>query len=345
MHYVIAALAIVLAIPQAIAAAGETPPVPVPNTWESRINADHPLVGTLKRVSDGADITPAQLADAIADARFILVGETHNNPDHHALQAWVVRTLAERGRRPAIAFEMLDADQAEALQAFLEDNPESAAGLGQAVGWGERGWPIWSTYQPIADAALATGMPLRTADVAPATQRHVGRKGFDGAVPPGERARLALATPLGTKARERLITDLVEGHCNMLPESAMGPMARVQRLRDAVMADSLIAAHRDSGDGAVLIAGRGHVRADRAVPWYLRERLSDPSVLTIGIVEAFADRADWRGYLPESPDASREPFDYLWVTPRYDDTDHCAELRKKMQQGHGDDGMSTANGR
>jgi len=341
MAHLIAALACLLALTPAIAAAGDTPPVP--DTWESRLNAEHPLVGTLKRVRDGADVTPGHLADAIAGARFVLVGETHNNPDHHALQAWVVRVLAAHGRRPAVAFEMLDADQADALTAFLAADPDSAADLGKAVGWSDRGWPPWSRYQPIADAALAHGMPLTTADVAPATQRHVGRKGFDGAVPPDERKRLALATALGDKARERLIADLVEGHCNMLPESAMGPMARVQRLRDAVMADSLITAADDSGDGAVLIAGRGHVRADRAVPWYLRQRLKNPSVVTIGIVEAFADRRDWRAYLPESPDTSRAPFDYLWVTPRYDDTDHCAKLREKMKQGHGDGGMGTGN--
>lgn len=342
MKHLIAALAVLLALPSATATADETPPIP--ERWASTINAEHPLVGTLKRVRDGADVTPAQLADALASARFVLVGETHNNPDHHALQAWAVRALAARGRRPAVAFEMLDADQAAPLRAFLADEPDSAADLGAAVGWGQRGWPAWSTYQPIADAALAAGMPLRTADVAPDTQRHVGRKGFDGAVSADARKRLGLATPLGKQARERLIADLIEGHCNMLPESAMGPMARVQRLRDAVMADSLIDAARDTRDGAVLIAGRGHVRADRAVPWYLRQRLGDPSVVTVGIVEAFAERTDWRAYLPESPDTSRAPFDYLWVTPRYDDTDHCADLRKKMKQGHGDGGMRKGDG-
>ena len=342
MKHAIAALAFCLALPPTLAAGGETPAVP--DSWNSQINADHPLVGTLKRVRDGADVSPGQLADAIADARFVLVGETHNNPDHHALQAWIVRTLAARGRRPAVAFEMLDADQAGPLEDYLATNPETAAGLGEAVNWGERGWPAWSMYQPIADAALAAGMPLRTADVAPDTQRHVGRKGFDGAVSPEARERLALATPLGKKARERLIADLVAGHCDMLPESAMAPMARVQRLRDAVMADNLIRASEESGNGAVLIAGRGHVRADRAVPWYLRQRLDDPSVVTIGIVEAFADRREWRAYLPESPETGPPPFDFLWVTPRYDDTDHCAELRKKMQQGHGDGGMGMGTG-
>ena len=48
-------------------------------------------------------------------------------------------------------------------------------------------------------------------------------------------------------------------------------MAAAQRYRDAHMADC---PHRGSArhGSAILIAGNGHVRADRGVPWHIRQR-------------------------------------------------------------------------
>jgi uncharacterized iron-regulated protein len=109
-------------------------------------------------------------------------------------------------------------------------------------------------------------------------------------------------------------------------------MARVQRLRDAVMADSLIAADAATGDGAVLIAGREHVRTDRGVPWYLRKRgVAGAGIVTLGIFEVQPGQTTWRASLPEGADGRKPLFDYVWFTPRFDDTDHCAELRKRME--------------
>ncbi len=336
MKQLLAGLAALLVLPSAAAAAGSTPPVP--DSWQSAINAAHPLVGRLVRVRDGARVAPETLAGAASEATYVLLGETHDNPDHHALQAWIVRAMTARGRRPAVAFEMIDADQGRDLRRYLDGAPGDAGGLGDAVGWRARGWPAWEIYRPIGEAALAHDLPMWPADVARKLQKQVGRHGFDGAVDAERRARLALDRPLGNTLRSNLMAELKAGHCNMLPESALAPMARVQRLRDAVMADNLMAAAKDSADGAVLIAGRGHARADRGVPWYLRARLDAPSVLTVGIVEAMAGQTEWRSYLPQAPEAGPAPFDYIWITPRFDDTDHCAEMRKrmeKMRQSHG----------
>mgnify|MGYP006422296903 CR=1 FL=1 len=319
-----------LVLPLHTTAGAETPSSPA-ETWRSAINSEHPLVGKLIRVRDGQAVTPARLVSAAATARFVMLGETHDNPDHHRLQAWTIRAMTANGRTPAVAFEMLDADQAEDLAAYLDKPDATASGLGPAVGWAQRGWPAWSQYQPIAAAALNAGLPIRAADVARPIQRKVGRRGYKGAVPPAGRARLALDKPLAAPLRKRLLTDLKQAHCNMLPDSALAPMARVQRLRDAVMADSLIAGDEASDDGAVLIAGRGHARADRGAPWYLRKRLDAPSILTLGIVEVFEGRTDWQSYLPDTPDGTGAAFDYIWFTPRFDDTDHCAELRKRMR--------------
>jgi len=317
-----------LLLPPVPRAAADSPPVP--SDWQSPLAVEHPLTGMLFRAGDGDRVAPGDLVSVAAEADFVLLGETHDNPDHHRLQAWVLAALAAQGPRPVVAFEMIDRDQADALAAYLESHPDDAAGLGAALGWEESGWPEWSMYRPIAEAALADGLPLRAADVARATQRDVGRQGLD-ALPERRRRTLGLDSPLPSALRKSLRRELMASHCDMLPEAALAPMMQVQRLRDAVMADSLIAAMPEAEGPVVLIAGRGHVRADRGVPWYLRRRLPEAEILTVGLFEVADDLRDWRAYLPDVPEAAPAAFDYLWFTPRVDDRDHCAEMEARIK--------------
>ena len=84
-------------------AAGE----PIVLTWQSPHFRDHPLVGRLYAPMDARFLSEADALDRLAEARYVLLGEKHDNPDHHRLQARFVEGLIERGRRPAVAFEMI----------------------------------------------------------------------------------------------------------------------------------------------------------------------------------------------------------------------------------------------
>ena len=65
---------------------------------------------------------------------------------------------------------MFGLDDASAIANHLAFAPNDAAGLGGAVNWNKSGWPDWTMYQPIAEAALqaklrivATNLPLASA--------------------------------------------------------------------------------------------------------------------------------------------------------------------------------------
>jgi uncharacterized iron-regulated protein len=45
----------------------------------------------------------AALTESARKARFALVGEKHDNPDHHQLQAEVIAMIAGAGRKPVVA--------------------------------------------------------------------------------------------------------------------------------------------------------------------------------------------------------------------------------------------------
>src|SRR4030095_748154 len=122
--------------------------------WESPVERGHPLVGRVWDVSAATFISEAALNSRLAGSRFVMLGERHDNPDHHAPPAKLVRAPVEAGRRPAVGFEMLSTDDAPAVARYLARSPKDAAGLGDAVNWTRSGWPEWRYYQPIAPAAL-----------------------------------------------------------------------------------------------------------------------------------------------------------------------------------------------
>jgi uncharacterized iron-regulated protein len=295
---------------------------------------DHPLVGTLWDVRTGKQVGVSELVGRARAARFVLLGEKHDNPDHHRLQAWVLQQVVEGGRRPAVAFEMIGSDEDEALRLYLAEHPGDAEGLGPAVAWEERGWPSWQFYRPIAEIALENGLEIVAANLARGDLRRISSEGFD-VLPEELRDRAGLDEALPSDSDEELANQIRQGHCGVLPEKAVRGMIQVQRARDAHMAFRLLEPPRD--DGAVLIAGSGHVVRSRAVPAVLERHFPADAVLAVGFFEVV--RGEDEPYLPGA-DAEGEPdFDVIWFTPRVDESDPCERFKdqlEKLRQRHKD---------
>ncbi|MAS05207.1 MAG: hypothetical protein CL534_11040 [Ahrensia sp.] len=277
--------------------------------------ADNPLVGT-EWAGTGEAVSEEIIRDALRAADFVAIGEIHDNPEHHAIQARLISAMAEAGRRPAVVFEMVPQGLQGELDAFAAEGSQDVAGLGQRLKWEERGWPNWSTYQPIAEAALAAGLSLHAGDLDRETIRAIGR---------GERP-VEPTVAYSEAMRDNLAEELRVSHCGLLPDEAIPPMITVQQARDTAMATAML----DSGveDGAVLIAGSGHARKDRGVPFVLAAREPDRSIVSIGMLEVRDGATDFADYLDEGETAL--PFDFVIFTAKANDIDHCAALKKQM---------------
>jgi uncharacterized iron-regulated protein len=278
----------------------------------------------------------------------VLLGESHENADHHRLQARVVAGLAARGAAPAVAFEMLRADQQEALDAAQGAEPPTAEGVRAATKWEEGGWPEFALYAPIFEAALAAGLPLVAADLAAADRN---RLASDAPLPPELAARLGLEEALPAGLLASLERDLATGHCNMLPASALPRLVRVQRGRDAALAQALVDAPGAQGDAdpapgeprtdplapagegtrAVLIAGAEHARRDRGTPRALARLAPGAEIATVAFleVEPGAESLGADFAMRYGGDAV---FDYAWYTPKASDEDHCERMRKHQKR-------------
>lgn len=288
--------------------------------WRAAHFQDNPLVGKILDVDTGRFITREVLFERLAGARYITLGETHDNPDHHALQAAVLRALIDAGRTPAVGFEMLTSTQAPAMLAFLIVRPTDAAGLGEAVGWDKSGWPPWEIYQPVAEAALGGALKLFPASP---TRKEASRISQSEE----EASALGLTEPRPADQAAALAEEIRVSHCGYAPEEHIPAMAASQRLRDAFMAGRMA---RRVGDGAVLIAGAGHARNDRGAPYYLRAVHDQTSIASVGLIEVTEEAVEAEAYAAFF-DGAALPFDYVWFTPRVDPRDACTRFEEQLK--------------
>jgi uncharacterized iron-regulated protein len=301
-------------------AACSTPPEP----WEHVAGATHSLSGQIYRGKGSERLSEAALIADAADADFVLIGGRHDNRDHHRLQARIVSALERDPRRPrALAFEMLSTDRQLAIVEYLDVHPGDAAGLGAALDWRTMGWPDWVLYEPIAQAALANGAQIVAADL-DATQKRAVFEHGPYALRSSFVQRTGLNRAFPGSATDNLRDELNAADCGGPPAQALAGMSWVQRARDATMADRLAAASGKAG--GILIAGNGHVRKDRGVPWYLARLEPEARVVSIALLEVQDD--------VHRPPADL-PYDYVWFTPRVDDSDPCASQEIELQRMKG----------
>src|SRR5512134_514132 len=70
--------------------ASDEPPRPDSSGWVSPRFRSHPLAGKIWSPPTGAFVDRATLDAAVAGAHHLLLGETHDNADHHLIQARLV---------------------------------------------------------------------------------------------------------------------------------------------------------------------------------------------------------------------------------------------------------------
>ena len=290
--------------------------------WRSSLERRHPLAGRILETATRAELTPRELIARLADARFVLLGEKHDNADHHALQAWIVEQLGRRSK-PTVVLEMLDQDQRAELAAHRRDRPGDIDGLARVTRWSERGWPDWRIYRPIFAAAVRRGLPLEPGNLDRPTLARLRRGDIEGLTDPLVR-RLLQAAPATPKQRESLAQRIRDAHCGFLPEPAVASLVDVQSARDAQLAAALV---RGAGpSGAILIAGVGHGGRD-AVPRYLRAAEPNATIRSLAFLELSHERTRPREYLGAGTD-----LDFVWLTPRVDAEEPCVKYRHQLER-------------
>lgn len=284
--------------------------------WTVDEYASNHLIGRIWSSEDQAFVSPSQLLRAVGGARYILLGENHDNAVHHHLQGWIIQNARFSGNL-SVVMEQIESSKTTALETFLaQANPEPIK-LGEALDWSDSGWPDWELYLPVARAAIDRRADILPGLPATALTRSIAKNGFS-ALHPDRLSELQLDQPLPVAKTQALRQEIAEAHCDLLPTKALPAMVAVQRFRDAYMAEAMLKAGIKGP--VVLISGNGHVNKARGVPWYLDQAGAD-EILVIKLKET----------MPEARTVSDTPAndtaaDYIWFTTHVDRGDPCAKL-------------------
>lgn len=297
--------------------------------WKSPLLRDHPLVGYVLATREERWVDARALDAALAGADFVLLGEIHDNADHHRLQAAFLRASLAGGRKPALAFEMLDTGQAEPLARALAAAPVTPEAIEEATGWEKSGWPDFSIYRPIFEVGLEAGLEIVAANLPRPVAREAVRKGL-AVLPADVREALERAGEPSPHELRTWAKEMEENHCGEVDPELLTGLVRAQRARDAQMALRLAAVGR-GGRGAVLVTGGGHARTDRGVPAWTARFQPGARTVSVGIVEVDEEHRRPRRYAEEYG-TERLPFDYVVFTPRADREDPCEALRRRNRE-------------
>lgn len=277
-------------------------------------DADHPLAGRLWDVAAQRFIDESELLRRAAAAEALLLGETHDNAEHHRLQARILQARLDAGARPALLMEQFDVDQQDALDEARRSGKDLAPLM--------RGWD-WPLYRPLLALADRAGIAVQAANLPRTASRPIVRDGY-ATLAAGEVQRLALES-VWDEARQNYMSGLIEAsHCGKVTPQLRDGLVRAQRLRDATLADAALG---KLGQGVVFILGRGHARRDVGVPLYLAARRPGTRVLAVGFVEVGAGRTAPTQYEAERV-GNIAPFDIVWFTPRAERPDPCLAFAK-----------------
>lgn len=129
----------------------------------------------ITRTSDGHNVTMTQMVAETANSDVVLIGESHNNRDHHDLELALIRSLWEKNRDLAIGLEMFQSDSQQALDDWTEGRMNETAF--QAVF--TKNWSLdWDMYRGIFLFAREKRIPMIALNVPMEIVRKVAHHGF-----------------------------------------------------------------------------------------------------------------------------------------------------------------------
>ena len=248
-------------------------------------------------------MTSVRQDDGLWHAPVLLLGEQHDAPAHHEVQAELVNAFIHQGRLRALLLEMVDSPHhTEGLKPSASETQ-----VQDRLAWSMQSWP-WADYSEAIMAAVRAGIPVRGANLRRAEMGSAMMdKSLDEAV-----------SAVTLKALQEAVKT---GHCNLLPESQLAPMARIQIAKDRRMAETIAAQARE-GQTVVVLCGSAHAHKQHGIPAHLPRELAARAI-SVHLRSANHD--------PSEPGA----FDREWLTVAVQEKDYCAELRQRWGKAAG----------
>jgi uncharacterized iron-regulated protein len=243
--------------------------------------------------SSGREITSERLFEGLADKSVVLLGEVHDNRDHHLWQHYMLAALHARNPDMILGLEMLPRRVQPVLDDWSQGKLDEAALLEQSQ-WTDLWGYDASLYLPLLHFARLHRIPTIALNVDRQLVSKVGAEGWQSLA---AEERMGLSDPAPASAQYRLsLAELyayklqiyahgeedatTEGGAGLddmdlqeiMQSEAFAHFVDAQLTWDRAMAEAIAAAHRRDPDAQIVgIVGRGHIESGYGIPHQLAD--------------------------------------------------------------------------
>ncbi len=243
------------------------------------------LTGGIWDTRTGEQITADELYARLAKHRFVVVGEEHDNPFDHHIEAKVLRGVAARVDQPALGMEMFQRPFQAALDAYVAGDIDEQQMLERTeykTRWGMN----TAFYSPLWRLARAQHFPIVALNARKELSHKVARGGL-ASLSAAERADVP-ELDLSNKAQRAYVRQAFGEHGKQMTKQRFENFYTAQVLWDETMANTavrFVQAHPDV-DTMVIVAGAAHADKRFGIPPRI-ERRTRADVITVMPVDLF----------------------------------------------------------
>lgn len=257
----------------------------------------------LQVYADGEVVPLATALRTFADARVVLVGETHNLYDNHLIQLAVLRTMHQRQPKLALGVEWFQQDVQQHLDDYIAGRITEAEMLARS-GYYDRWRYDYRHYRPIMTYAREHRIPVLALNAPTSIVRQVSRNGLDS-LSAEARNRIPASFDRSDQDYVQRIRASYDRHPS--GRQSFDSFLSVQLLWDETMASNAARFLQQQPDHSLLIlAGNGHASYRSGIADRIERRHPVSSLLVTA------------ANLPPSATDVESSADYVVVTPSLD---------------------------
>lgn len=224
------------------------------------------------RTADGEDMSVGAVAEDLAAADVVALGELHQTPAVHETHLAIVKALHARRPQMVVAMEMFERDAQTPLLQYLAGMIDEGDFLAAS-----RPWPDYKRdYRPVVEYARSNGIPVLAAN---APRKLAGKVAREGSASVMGDPMVARETTAPEDAYYAEFVKAMDGHPGVTKDF-LGRMYAAQCIKDDTMAESItdyLARQRvdEAKPLVVLICGRMHSDHGRGTVQRIKNRRPD----------------------------------------------------------------------
>lgn len=232
------------------------------------------------RTSDGTAVGIEAVVKSARGVQYVLVGENHETPRHHQLQADIVQALVDDGRHVIVGFEMFTRDK-QAWMNPLTVGRVSVDEFESYADWKTQWGFAYSAYRPIFQVVADNRLPMAALNVPRDWIRQIGREGPSSVT--AERRAWVPPLDLSQTGHRAVFESLMGGH--PITGAQGENIYAAQVAWDTGMARSALdmMEGRDNRWVMVIMAGVGHVMFDQGINLRLKTLANEKSISVIAL--------------------------------------------------------------